>query len=190
MKNTQTTAQTNKVSPKHLNRKNLIITLLFVVVIAGLGVFLSKDLPLRERYTATVNELEEVANETLSPAGAVRQPNEEKRGNGLLDSIFNCGVDVRCPTALVRWHIPIESGKEVEFLEAILQNQGYTVTSRGVNGCSRLSEGGSCSVTGKKGELTMGINLNDTNSNSPAPSNDVSPKVWRVVSLRITDYAQ
>ncbi|HKX73257.1 MAG TPA: hypothetical protein VJM32_04555, partial [Candidatus Saccharimonadales bacterium] len=171
---------------KQFNRRNLIIILLVVVVIAGLGVFLSKDLPLRERYAATVNELEEVKNKIMSSAQAVEQSDAnykpDIRGNGLIDNIFGCGIDVKCPTAARTWIVALEPGKELDFAKAMIASGGYSVES-GSSPCT-LEKTSSCSITAKKDSYFMGINMQRTDAQ---PAAAVSPGVWRSVSVRVTD---
>lgn len=179
-------AATTAGGRRQISHKGWVLITLAAVITVALGAFLVKDIPSRMNYSATVNELEKIKKDVMEPAGAVQQPGEEKRGNGLLDDIFNCGTDVACPTVGGVWFVPLEQGKEAEFVEALTQRDGYTTDTTALNGCARLNEGGGCSGIGKKGDFDIGVSLEATTTARPAPSSDVSPKVWRIVSLRIT----
>jgi hypothetical protein len=171
---------------RSLGRKGWALIVLTAIVVIVFGVFLANDLPVRARYSATVNELEKIKKDVMEPAGAVQQSGEEKRGDGLLDSIFNCGPDVQCPTVGAVWFVPVEKGKEQDFTRALLQKEGYTVTAGDKNPCS-LEKTSTCGVSGEKGDFDVSVNIETASDARPTPSADVSPKLWRIVSLRITN---
>jgi hypothetical protein len=42
-------------------------------------------------------------------------------------------------------------------------------------------------VSGEKGDFDVSVNIETASDARPTPSADVSPKLWRIVSLRITN---
>jgi hypothetical protein len=178
---------TKASSPRLISRKGWVLIVLTILLVVILGAFLTKDIPMRIRYSATINELEKIKKDVMGPAGAIQRAGEEKRGNGLLDTIFNCGIDVACPTVGAGWYVPIEPGKEAEFATSILQRQEYQITIENYHYCTSLSEGRSCGVSGNKDNFDIGVNIQATGPQAPTPpTTDVSPKIWRDVSIRIT----
>jgi hypothetical protein len=160
--------------------------MIMLLVAVALGAFLVNDIPSRMRYSATYNQLEMIKKDVMEPAGAVQQPGEEKRGNGVIDTIFNCGPDVSCPTVGAGWYVPVELGKEQEFARTILQRKGYTVTAGDRNPCS-LDKTSDCGVSGNKDNYDIGISIRAVGPQAPnPPTTDVSPKIWRDVGMRIT----
>lgn len=169
--------------PHNFSNRSAIV---FLSVLVGLSVFLWKDLSLRSSFSAMYGELNSLNKNVMTPAGAVQQPGQEQRGDGLLDTIINCGPDVTCPTVGAGWYVPVESGKEQEFAKAMLEQQGYRVGAGGLNACS-LEQTSDCGVTGRKDNYDIGVSVRKVGSQtSTAPSSNVSPKIWRDVSVRIT----
>lgn len=145
----------------------------------------ANDTPEAKQHFATLNaEVERLQREVMDPAGAAQNGVGEVRGSSSNDTA-PCTIDVHCPTIGREWFVPMESGKEDQFLTAALQTLGYQATAQDLLGCKTNT---SCGVTGTKDQFVLSANLSALRSTDKPPAKNISPKVWRSVTVRIDYY--
>lgn len=141
----------------------------------------------KQRFTTLNNEVEKMQNEVLKPTGAVKQRADEVRGSGDRDTA-PCGIDVHCPTIGQIWAVPMEPGKEEQFLTSTLQKMGYETSLNTLQDCKALENTNRCGVIATKGGLNFSMQVGPMGVSDKVPENDPAPKVWRSVKIRYDYY--
>lgn len=136
----------------------------------------------KQRFSTLNAEVEKFQHEIMDPAGAVREGLGEVRGSGDGDTA-ECSIDVHCPTIGRLWFVPINPGGELQFLTATLQKMGYEVRLQTLQNC-KATEANSCTVLASKGQFDLNVAVSIPRSSDKLPTNSISPKVWRSVSVR------
>lgn len=159
-----------------------------IIVLAIIAFVIWANMAAKANFADRYNRLEKIQNDVLIPLGAVEDKKAaDLRGNGLLSNL-ECLPDVACPLVKRSWYVPVAPGKEREFLSTFLQSKGYRVKDISRN-CAPVDPY-TCRpfvdvVTGSTifTVILLHIDLN-TGRVDEMPQRDISPKVWRCISIQ------
>jgi hypothetical protein len=182
------------------------MSILGVIIIGGGSTYFGIDNYYRGRYNAVENQLKAIESKSILPAGGKKWENpkyigyELDRGNGI-GNLRYCATN-SCPNLARSWLVPIEPGKEYEFIKNLAMQSGFgsavdkskTVCQFDVPGVSSST----CVAEGSSGTLYMTLRLEQLdmeslrttyayspNLHKPDLPN-VSPKVWLDLDINLT----
>ena len=126
----------------------------------------------QQRVSSIRSEVQKVERDIIKPAGGV-----SFRANTLaphwLDQ-FGCFDAGPCPKVGDVWYVPIELNKETDFMDAILQREGYTDTNQ------------SGIIYAHKNNFEMRLEITPIGNNQP-PYSAPAGKEWRFIDITVYD---
>lgn len=173
-----------------------------IILLVG-GTIFTIDTHYRNRYNAVNDELNKIAANNITPLGAQAWDNPQyehsDRGNGI-SGLQYCSTN-SCPYIQKSWLIPLEAGKEYEFIKNLTTQNGFKdaidknqlTCDFGIVG----EKGNTCIAQGTSGTLYMTLELTELEnlqelygypgSTIKIPQlKDVSPKKWRELNISLT----
>lgn len=189
----------------HKVPKRAIITLSTIAAIALVvgGTIFTIDMHYRNRYNAVNDELNKIAANSITPQGGQSWDNPQyehsDRGNGI-GGLQYCATN-SCPYIHKSWLLPLEDGKEYEFIKNLATQNGFKdATDKNLLTCDFgiIGEtGNTCIAHGTSGTLYMTLELTELEnlqelygypgSTIKIPQlKDVSPKKWRELNISLT----
>jgi hypothetical protein len=158
----------------------IIGSLLFIIVMA----LAFTDISIRNDSKTLSNEASRIDKSVLSSFNGSRQMRADDMGvKGLWDKIARCTTGTLCDSYNDNYiAVPVEAGKEAEFLNRIVQAAGYSEVALDVKDCHFL-ETEICGANLVKDRFHLMIYIQP----QPDLSNkDIAPLVWRNVHLNLT----
>jgi hypothetical protein len=185
------------------------MSILVITIVGGGSIYFSIDNYYQGRYNAVKSNLQSIEARSILPAGGKPWENPQyigykrDRGNGL-GNLQYCATN-SCPNVARSWLIPIEPGKEYEFIKNIALQNGFDAAidkSRascefdvvGVSSSTCVAEGAN-----RDNKLYMVLRLEKLdmeslrttyafNPNLPKMPDmpDLSPKVWLDLEINLT----
>lgn len=123
----------------------------------------------------------------MSPAGA-QSISSEISGEGLSGQLA-CESSYECSAVTKSWVVPVESGKEWNFIWDAIQKEGYRHPDPVFPCRANISGGGECLTWGLKSGSEVFIKIKVPKAEQ-VPTQSVSPKEWRLVEVKITPYPE
>lgn len=151
-------------------------------------VFLAFDIPARLKFSSTKAEIERFDSAIASFPHSAQNDPIVGRGNGILESI-DCMPDVQCPDVTHTWIVPIAPNKEQDFIDAIMNQTGYSSFLEKEHRCIFNSGGdhGFCSKSFRNNTFDIGIRIEEAdNFHHHIPKANISPSNWRSVTVNVT----
>jgi len=180
-----------KTNPKSAQPKRRVWIRLAIVLLVLSGIFLALDFPPRLKYSGLKNELVRIDSIVQSSGGSVSNA-LAGRGDGLWQMIL-CGPDVHCPYVRQGWVVPIEPGKEEEYIDSILDGAGYApLPWMGESPCIFKETGHSdfCMKDRLRNSFKVYLTLEHAdNYHHKIPTTDISPKQWRYMNMEVNSWS-
>lgn len=172
--------QTNKVVSS--KRKHPVLITIGVIFAVFIGLYIYEELHWHSRFNVVQDEVEKIRKDVIEPAGGIAD-GSDARGSTPWE-FWKC-MDVACPNVSQAWNVPIESGKEADFIKMVFAKEGYPVESPPPSYCKSWQPGDSCDASSRKGNLYMSVSIGPV---SQVPAKDVSPFVWRSVGISLSPW--
>lgn len=181
---------------RFFTKSSLIVGAIFgLIVIVGLGTYEVIDYHYRSRFNAVKQVVDSIETKSIKPIGGKawedpRYPYARAMGDGLM-GMADCNATVSCPHITNTWLVPIEPGKEYEFIKSLATTNGFdsaidktkTNCDLGIVG----ETGNTCEAQGTAGTLYIAIHVERIEKeNMPQSLSDVSPRIWRNVMVELT----
>lgn len=198
------TALKNKKAGHKIPKRAIIVlsTVAATALVIG-GTIFAIDTHYRNRYNAVNNELNQISANSITPLGGHSWDNpqyeDSDRGNGIAGLQY-CATN-SCPYVHRSWLVPLEDGKEYEFIKNLTKQNGFNdAIDKNLLTCDFgiVGEtGNTCIAQGTSGTLYMTLELTalenlqemygDPGSTVKIPQlKDMSPKKWRILNISLT----
>ncbi|HWZ66005.1 MAG TPA: hypothetical protein VNX65_04445 [Patescibacteria group bacterium] len=171
-------------------RPKWTLKVLAIALLISGGIYLVKiDHSARKDFAVVMSQMEKIRQDSMVPMGAIEIAGGHSDGNGLLQQMNECGLDRACPNVTRVWHVAVEPGKEWDAIRTVTEKEGLDLDSQSGLTDSRcgLVSPNDCVVYGRKAKGNMAMLVGIDTDKQP-PAQNVSPKIWRRVSVNITPY--
>lgn len=121
----------------------------------------------------------------MSPAGA-QNISAEVSGEGLSGQLA-CDRGYQCSAVTKSWVVPVDSNKDWKFIWDAIQEEGYRHPDPVFPCRLNASSGGKCSTWGLKPGSEVFIEIK-VPKDEQIPKQNVTPKEWRLVEVKILPY--
>jgi hypothetical protein len=163
-------------------RTSLLVSLLILAILTGLG--LNYHIQARARYA----EIRQLTTQLRVPKDA-RLTGESGKGNGL--EAYLC-IDVPCPSYSFTYVVPLVPGTEMQTVQAVLQESGYTVMDSSEDSCEKEGDWTPiCYASNRANDLLVyaSIDFPPKQAQSWVPTTEPpAGREWRQLHISISDY--
>jgi hypothetical protein len=155
--------------------KRILVTvvILLAIVLIPWGV---AEFSYQQRVAGLNRDIDSVEQSIVTPAGGVKL-NSYIKAPHVLNSF--CIDNGPCPNLTREWYVPVEPGKGVEFVNSILNKEGYNITFQNNLETTTIANG-------VKNKHYINLKLAPLGNEQP-PHAALQGKDWKLLSVTMSD---